>query len=444
MPPTQTGRCSRCPSKRGRRALLRRCSARLECLERVRRTRSNRPRRAPGQSPRASAPSITVAPSCHRADRSFSARPPPRPPGRSPALAPVVPRVADAARPAADGSTGRDAVVALTFDDGPHPEGTPAVLEALQAGSATAIFFLCGEQVDRDPEPAAEIAAAGHTVASPRSSAPQHAQRSPRGPSSTTSSAASRRSRMRSASRPDLYRPPYGIFSLRGYREREPTRLDAAAVVTLGPRLARVTARPRQIAAGGGRATQRRRRAAAPRRGPLQPARLLAAARSRRCPRCWSEIEAAGLTATALTDGQSVAASASLCQRSRSARATTTAAIARAPSSDQSRWFPCEGRVDATRRPVPGSSSAEPASAGQPRKHGATGRPSATPRAQRQQAECRQDRDQAGDRHVPCLPGAEVVDAEGEHPRRSRSRRCTPGRRSRVLTRRSPRPARQS
>lgn len=58
----------------------------------------------------------------------------------------------------------RDAV-GLTFDDGPHPEGTPAVMEALAAGGARATFFLAGEQVERRPALAAEIVAAGHQVA---------------------------------------------------------------------------------------------------------------------------------------------------------------------------------------------------------------------------------------------------------------------------------------
>ena len=38
--------------------------------------------------------------------------------------------------------------VALTFDDGPHPEATPAVLELLARHGATATFFLVGEQVE--------------------------------------------------------------------------------------------------------------------------------------------------------------------------------------------------------------------------------------------------------------------------------------------------------
>ena len=54
--------------------------------------------------------------------------------------------------------------VALTFDDGPHPEATPAVLELLAEANASATFFLVGEQVERRPELAARIVAQGHEV----------------------------------------------------------------------------------------------------------------------------------------------------------------------------------------------------------------------------------------------------------------------------------------
>ena len=55
--------------------------------------------------------------------------------------------------------------VALTFDDGPHPDGTPAVLEVLAGAGARATFFVIGEQVERRPELVARIVAAGHQVA---------------------------------------------------------------------------------------------------------------------------------------------------------------------------------------------------------------------------------------------------------------------------------------
>jgi len=58
----------------------------------------------------------------------------------------------------------RPRAVALTFDDGPHLRGTPAVLDALAAADVRATFFLVGEQVRRNPALAAEIAAAGHAV----------------------------------------------------------------------------------------------------------------------------------------------------------------------------------------------------------------------------------------------------------------------------------------
>ncbi len=53
---------------------------------------------------------------------------------------------------------------ALTFDDGPHAQGTPAVLEILAAAGARATFFLVGEQVRRNPALAGEILAAGHGI----------------------------------------------------------------------------------------------------------------------------------------------------------------------------------------------------------------------------------------------------------------------------------------
>jgi peptidoglycan/xylan/chitin deacetylase (PgdA/CDA1 family) len=53
---------------------------------------------------------------------------------------------------------------ALTFDDGPHPQGTPAVLEILRDARCVATFFLVGEQVRRSPSLAKEIVDAGHEV----------------------------------------------------------------------------------------------------------------------------------------------------------------------------------------------------------------------------------------------------------------------------------------
>ncbi|MGQ7295457.1 polysaccharide deacetylase family protein [Quadrisphaera sp. KR29] len=55
--------------------------------------------------------------------------------------------------------------VALTFDDGPHPEGTPAVRRALDDLGVRATFFLLGRQVERHPGAVAQLLADGHEVA---------------------------------------------------------------------------------------------------------------------------------------------------------------------------------------------------------------------------------------------------------------------------------------
>ncbi len=54
--------------------------------------------------------------------------------------------------------------LALTFDDGPHPDSTPALLATLRDAGVRATFFLVGEQVERWPELARAIAADGHTL----------------------------------------------------------------------------------------------------------------------------------------------------------------------------------------------------------------------------------------------------------------------------------------
>lgn len=60
---------------------------------------------------------------------------------------------------------GRPDHVALTFDDGPDPESTPAFLAALDALGWKATFFLLGTMAGRAPGLAAEVAGAGHEIA---------------------------------------------------------------------------------------------------------------------------------------------------------------------------------------------------------------------------------------------------------------------------------------
>jgi peptidoglycan-N-acetylglucosamine deacetylase len=54
--------------------------------------------------------------------------------------------------------------VALTFDDGPDPVSTPAILDALDTLGWHATFFCLGTQVRRSPGLARELVARGHEV----------------------------------------------------------------------------------------------------------------------------------------------------------------------------------------------------------------------------------------------------------------------------------------
>jgi peptidoglycan/xylan/chitin deacetylase (PgdA/CDA1 family) len=52
----------------------------------------------------------------------------------------------------------------MTFDDGPHPENTPRILDLLDTHGARATFFLQGSMVDRHPHIVRQIARRGHQI----------------------------------------------------------------------------------------------------------------------------------------------------------------------------------------------------------------------------------------------------------------------------------------
>ena len=57
-----------------------------------------------------------------------------------------------------------DSVAALTFDDGPHAEFTPRVLEILDRYKAVGTFFMTGEAAKQHPDLVREVAQAGHAI----------------------------------------------------------------------------------------------------------------------------------------------------------------------------------------------------------------------------------------------------------------------------------------
>ena len=127
-----------------------------------------------------------------------------------PAPAALVPRVASAYR--IDRRIEPKDRVALTFDDGPHAEGTSAVLEELARAGATATFFLVGEQVELRPALAREIVAAGHEVGVHGHRHTLVLRRRVRALAEDLDRAVSVIADATGVV-PILYRPPYGVFS---------------------------------------------------------------------------------------------------------------------------------------------------------------------------------------------------------------------------------------
>jgi peptidoglycan/xylan/chitin deacetylase (PgdA/CDA1 family) len=106
---------------------------------------------------------------------------------------------------------------ALTFDDGPHPHGTPAVLDVLADRGVHATFFLVGEQVLRNPAIAREVVAAGHGVGL---HCHRHRNLLRLAPWQVREDVARAQAAIEDATgvSPALYRPPYGILNATALR----------------------------------------------------------------------------------------------------------------------------------------------------------------------------------------------------------------------------------
>ena len=107
--------------------------------------------------------------------------------------------------------------VALTFDDGPHPRHTPAILELLAKEDAKATFFLQGEQAEREPGLVRAIHAAGHAVGNHGYT---HQRPAEIGVARYIENALRTRAlleQMVGAPVGRLFRPPYGVVGLRPF-----------------------------------------------------------------------------------------------------------------------------------------------------------------------------------------------------------------------------------
>ena len=122
-------------------------------------------------------------------------------------------------------STGAPAVY-LTFDDGPNPEWTPALLDALRAANAQATFFLIDQHITDVTAPIVKrMADDGHVIAL-HSATRKLMVQSPKDVAATLQSAADRIAGITSRAPCKLFRPHagwrsgtmYEALSMGGYR----------------------------------------------------------------------------------------------------------------------------------------------------------------------------------------------------------------------------------
>jgi peptidoglycan/xylan/chitin deacetylase (PgdA/CDA1 family) len=106
---------------------------------------------------------------------------------------------------------------ALTFDDGPHAQGTPAVLEILGRENVQATFFLVGEQLLRNPGLGREIVDRDHEIAL---HCHRHRNLLRLTPTQVRDDIARARAIIEdhTGRSPKLYRPPYGVLNAAALR----------------------------------------------------------------------------------------------------------------------------------------------------------------------------------------------------------------------------------
>lgn len=147
------------------------------------------------------------------------------------AVEPVTP--APAAEPEAESPAGRifwtgpeeKDRVALTFDDGPHPEYTPAILAVLAKYNVKATFFMVGENAGRHPAIVREVALKGHEVADHTMTHPEAPKADSRKLMREVRGAAELLEQL-SGQKVHYFRPPYGYFDVAYFRACRDAKLD--------------------------------------------------------------------------------------------------------------------------------------------------------------------------------------------------------------------------
>ncbi|MBX2800186.1 MAG: polysaccharide deacetylase family protein [Myxococcales bacterium] len=116
---------------------------------------------------------------------------------------------------------GSAAGVALTFDDGPDPESTPQLLQALEEAGATATFFVLADRVEAHPELARAIAEKHEVALHGASHHPWLTVFSPKRGAAELREAWERVARVTGVEPSSWFRPPFGATSPRLFASAE-------------------------------------------------------------------------------------------------------------------------------------------------------------------------------------------------------------------------------
>jgi peptidoglycan-N-acetylglucosamine deacetylase len=115
-------------------------------------------------------------------------------------------------------------LAALTFDDGPHPEYTPMLLDILERYQARATFFMVGEAAQKYTEFVQQVAQAGHVLGN-------HSWDHPFFPSLARQERQKQIRACEQALAPyghRLFRPPYGAENLASHLDAVSLRYQVA------------------------------------------------------------------------------------------------------------------------------------------------------------------------------------------------------------------------
>jgi len=115
-------------------------------------------------------------------------------------------------------SSAQEARLQLSFDDGPHPDSTPVILDILDRYGIKASFFCLGRQAEKYPELIAEIKNKGHLIG-------HHGYDHLDGWKTPTLAYLDNMTKSKAIIGPEYYRPPYGRITLDQKRKLKDTKL---------------------------------------------------------------------------------------------------------------------------------------------------------------------------------------------------------------------------